>query len=142
MRSDFRSFVPTFVSASALLLTCIGGCATGDDTSADNAGSSEAALHHGQHEEPCPDLGETRCGDRCVNTQFDDANCGTCGNNCRTGGPTDRSTCFQGGCVGVCEGGFKCGDLCCPHDSVCCHHTSMSNMPSFYACLKNTCAGF
>jgi hypothetical protein len=55
---------------------------------------------------PCP--GATLCGSSCTNTDFDPANCGTCGNACPTG-----QLCSAGVCGLTCGGGSTlCTDKC------------------------------
>lgn len=55
---------------------------------------------------PCP--GATLCGSSCTNTDFDPANCGTCGNACPTG-----QFCSAGVCGLTCGGGSTlCTDKC------------------------------
>ncbi len=55
---------------------------------------------------PCP--GATLCGSSCTNTDFDPANCGSCGNACPTG-----QFCSAGVCGLSCGGGSTlCTDKC------------------------------
>jgi hypothetical protein len=58
----------------------------------------------------CP-TGQTTCGGRCVNTQFDDGHCGRCGNACPASG-----MCVAGACQ--CPGATLCTPMMGP--SVCC----------------------
>ncbi len=52
--------------------------------------------------------GAILCGDRCVDTRDDPANCGSCGHVCCPG-----TECFGGGCAGDCPLGLSaCGDFC------------------------------
>lgn len=57
----------------------------------------------------CP-IGQTRCGDLCLDTDVDPANCGACGNSCRS--PVRIWENEQGGQV-VCDRG-RCGYACKP----------------------------
>jgi len=56
--------------------------------------------------------GEACCNGKCVNTQTDSNNCGTCGKKCATG-----QACKQGQCVGTCG---NTGNTC-PAGQVCCN---------------------
>jgi hypothetical protein len=47
----------------------------------------------------CDQPGETICGDQCVDTETDVANCGGCGNQCPTGDTCAAGTCSCDGCV-------------------------------------------
>jgi hypothetical protein len=59
---------------------------------------------------PCA-AGTVRCGEACVDTQNDDANCGGCGNACPAGQPCVRGACQGGG--GGCAGGqIRCNGDC------------------------------
>lgn len=56
--------------------------------------------------DPCP--GATLCGSSCTNTNFDPANCGSCGNACPSG-----QLCSSGQCSLTCLGGTtQCGTEC------------------------------
>jgi hypothetical protein len=51
-------------------------------------------------------VGQTRCGNSCVNLDVDDVNCGTCGNICGV-----FEECLIGVCV--CQDGIQsCGGVC------------------------------
>lgn len=53
-------------------------------------------------------VGERQCGDDCVNTNQDRANCGSCGKSCPEG-----QICSGGQCSAACMGGLvQCGDSC------------------------------
>lgn len=70
------------------------------ESSSPDGGTSDAGLR-------CP-VGLTACGTTCVDTDFDRANCGSCGNAC---GATDL--CAGGSCAGECPvGTTDCGGGC------------------------------
>jgi hypothetical protein len=67
----------------------------------------------------------TCCGDKCVNTDNDIKNCGSCGKVC----PGTHPFCDMGSCKATppCDGGiacigtkFCCGSQCCDMDQLCC----------------------
>jgi len=55
----------------------------------------------------CPS-GLKQCGNQCVDTRYDPANCGACSTKCDTGEFCSNGTC-GGGCTG---GSTQCGDAC------------------------------
>jgi hypothetical protein len=55
--------------------------------------------------QPCQ-AGETNCNGQCVDTQADEANCGSCGSPCGAG-----QSCVNGACVTTCNAGAV-GDFC------------------------------
>jgi hypothetical protein len=60
----------------------------------------------GPAEQPCPREGQVRCGERCVDLQRDEANCGACDLVCDPGW-----SCAEGGCVGPeCHANEDCPD--------------------------------
>lgn len=66
---------------------CLPGCTVDEQCPEDQKCDAEA------HECFCTS-GETPCDDKCVNTRFDDQNCGRCGRSC------DEGVCFLGQCFG------------------------------------------
>ena len=61
----------------------------------------------------CP-TGRTRCGDRCVNLQRNENNCGSCGNRCAEEQECVSGACEGGGPAGCTPGTFgECGS--CTH---------------------------
>jgi hypothetical protein len=53
-----------------------------------------------------------RCGNQCVDTKTDAANCGQCGNAC-TSGSGATATCSNSTCSVACNGGLStCGGAC------------------------------
>ena len=69
----------------------------------------------------------TQCGDKCVDTSVDNANCGACGTTCNGGQTCQASACAcpaaQAFCSGRCEtpSRQKCGPTCatCATDQIC-----------------------
>jgi hypothetical protein len=74
----------------------------------------------------CP-TGQTRCGDRCVNLQINENNCGRCGKRCAAGQECVNGMCESGG--GCPDGRPPCGGA-----PTCC-------LPG-ETCLNGTCANF
>ena len=88
--APLRTIGALFVGAAMSLLS-IGAC-TDDQTVVQEA--------------DC--LSATKCGNICVDTNFDPDNCGSCFNECNAG-----EVCTFGGCRRDCGGGTdQCGDLC------------------------------
>jgi hypothetical protein len=83
--------------------------------------------------QPC-----TQCGDKCVDTQTDSKNCGTCGKTCSGG-----TSCSAGACVATCNNTQKlCGSTCIdvPTDVHNCG-TCGNACPSGQVCTGGTCQG-
>jgi hypothetical protein len=73
------------------------GCSSGGGGTSDGGADGTTSCGSG-----------TLCNGTCVNTQSDNANCGTCGTACATG-----EVCSQGKCATSCGGGTKlCGSIC------------------------------
>ncbi len=83
-----------------------GGAATGGVGGAATGGSSGVGGSSG-----CPSNLDD-CNGVCTNTQFDPANCGTCGTACQTG-----EFCSQGTCAGQCLGSTLCNGACVNTDT-------------------------
>jgi hypothetical protein len=79
---------------------------------------------------------ETTCGDECVDTQSDPANCGACGNACDQG-----DECSAGQCVLQCNGGTTgCGDACVNTMNDPAHCGGCNRMCASGMCNNGTCA--
>ena len=82
----------------------------------------------------CPE-GETCCNGSCTNTNWDEDNCGSCGNTCKSG-----QTCKQGKCENRKCGGS--GGVSCPPDQPdCCNDqcVNTSSDPSNCGACGNRC---
>jgi 6-phosphogluconolactonase (cycloisomerase 2 family) len=79
---------------------------TGSSSSGDETSSSSGSSSTGSEIECGP--GTERCGDLCIATALDPANCGGCGNACAA-----EEACDAGSCVLECNGGStKCEGSC------------------------------
>jgi hypothetical protein len=97
-----------------------GGSGSGSGSGSSSGGGSDAG-------ETCAvvcTLQQKCCGGKCVDSQDDPFNCGTCGNAC-TG---DKSACVNGKCetppcdnTKACTAGQTCcGESCCTQGQLCC----------------------
>src|SRR5262249_9688183 len=60
----------------------------------------------------CPDGGQVRCGEACVDRRVDPMNCGACGNVCSAGQVCSTGECSAAGCTpGLTACGAACVDL-------------------------------
>ena len=99
---DFEQFPDAATCTAEAARACgeAGGaveCACGDGADNDGNGATDcddAACAGDPACEPCP-TGQERCNGVCIDTQTDEANCGSCGNACTTG-----ETCEAGVCSG------------------------------------------
>jgi len=86
--------------------------------------------------------GSTLCGQACVSTATDNANCGSCGNSCTAG-----QICSKGTCATSCGGGTtQCGTTCNdtqtdPHNCGSCNTTCSSGEVCSGGNCGTTCAG-
>jgi Stigma-specific protein, Stig1 len=71
-------------------------------SSTNNDAGLEGAVSDSGRESGCPGA---QCGDVCIDTDTDNANCGKCGNVCPA-----FATCTKGACV--CDKGKRCGNKC------------------------------
>ncbi len=85
--------------------------------------------------QPCSYIGQIECGGRCVDTHYDNANCGACGTACGAGEGCVNGTCIAGTCATSCGGG-----------SICCTSGPVGPEPGRDSCVnplydQNNCGG-
>lgn len=131
---DFKQFdTATCTTEAARACGEAGGaveCACGDGNDNDGNGLTDCddpACAQDPACAPCP-TGQTRCNGTCVDTQTDNANCGSCGNACTSG-----ETCQ----AGVCTGGPGCGSGQTECNGVC---TDTQTDPANCGSCANACA--
>jgi hypothetical protein len=76
--------------------------------------------------------GQTTCGQQCVNTATDVANCGACNHACSSG-----QTCQNGSCT--CQSGMLCGGVCVNSDATHCGNCT-TTCTSGMVCNNNACS--
>lgn len=106
---------PFFWACAVAALLGFVGCGDDDGMPATDAGMSDGGSDSGPVDAgidsdvppACPD-GTSMCGDACVDTDSDRANCGTCGTACAAG-----EACLAGTCAIVCPSGQTECDAAC-----------------------------